>query len=133
MDKKKLIKEIKRDFSLLDREDILAILLYGSLVKDENHSRSDIDICIVAPQCQQREELLKEIYRKIDVYTKKYDVRIFERLPLYLQITIIMDHEIIYTKDIYELYEYFYFFRKLWDDQKHRQTLTKQELAHFFK
>jgi hypothetical protein len=132
MAKRKLIKEVKRDFSPLSKEHILAILLYGSYVKDENHSRSDIDICIVAPQYQQREELLNEVYRKIDVYTKKYDVRIFEQLPLYLQIAIIKNHEIIYTKDIYELHEYFYFFRKLWNDQKHRQTLTKQELTHFF-
>jgi predicted nucleotidyltransferase len=64
-----------------------------------------------------------------DVYTKKYDVRIFEELPLHIQIQIIENHEIIHAKDIYEMYEYFYHFRKLWEDQASRQHVTKEELA----
>jgi hypothetical protein len=41
-------------------------------------------------------------------------------------------NEIIYAKDVYELYEYFYHFRKLWRDQAPRQKLTKEELAEMF-
>lgn len=121
---------IKADFSFLfGKKEVLAVLLYGSVVKDEETPRSDIDICIVAPGSENRVELLKEVYRNLDVFSKKYDVRIFEELPLYIQIQIIQNHEVIYARDIYEMHEYFYFFRKLWDDQASRQHMTKEELA----
>ncbi len=124
------IEYIKKDFSFLfGREDILAILLYGSAAKGNETPRSDIDICIVATQCKDRRVLIREVYRNLDVFSKKYDVRIFEELPLYIQAQILQDHEIIYAKDIYELYEYFYFIRKLWDDQAERQKITREELA----
>lgn len=124
------IASIKKDFSFLfDREDVLATLLYGSVIKREETPRSDIDICIVAPECKDRRSLLKEIFRKLDVFLKRYDVKIFEELPLYIQIQIIQNNEIIYAKDIYELYEYFYNIRKLWEVQAERQKVTSEELA----
>jgi predicted nucleotidyltransferase len=121
---------IKADFSFLfDKKEVLAVLLYGSTVKDDETPRSDIDICIVAPSPENRAELLKDVYRNLDVFSKKYDVRIFEELPLYMQIQIIQSHEVVHTKDIYEMHEYFYYFRKLWEDQASRQHMTREELA----
>jgi hypothetical protein len=119
---------LEKDFSFLKHKNVLAVLLFGSGAKREESKKSDIDICIVAPNCS-RLDLLREIYRNLDVHGKNYDVRIFEDLPLYIKIQIIEDNEIIFTKDVYELYEYFYFFRKLWEDQAHRQKLTREELA----
>ena len=121
---------IKKDFSfLLSRNDVLGILLYGSTANGSATLRSDIDICIVSPSCKDTRELLKEIYRNLDVFTKKYDVHCFEELPLYIQIRVIEDHKIIYAKDVYELFEYFYYFRKLWEDQIMRQHVTAEEMA----
>jgi len=45
---------------------------------------------------------------------------------------VIKNHEIIYTRDILDFYEYLYFFRKLWKDQEHRQKMTKEEALHIF-
>lgn len=124
------IGSIKKDFSfLLSRNDVLGILLYGSAANGSATLRSDIDICIVSPSFKDTRELLKEIYRKLDVFTKKYDVHCFEELPLYIQIRIIKSHKIIYTRDVYELHEYFYYFRKLWEDQAMRQHVTAEEMA----
>ncbi len=124
------IKIIKKDFLFLSlRDDILAILLYGSVAKGEETQRSDIDICIISPSCKDKLGLLNEIYRKLDIFSKKYDVRFFEELPLYIQINAIENNQIIYTKDVYELYEYFYYFRKLWEDQAMRQKVTPAEMA----
>ncbi len=124
------IESIKNDFSFLfERKDVLAILLYGSAARGDEMPRSDIDTCIVAPNCLDRYHLLTEVFMKLDVVSKKYDVRIFEELPLYIKIQIVQKNEIIYTKDIYELYEYFYNFRKLWEDQADRQKVTSEELA----
>ena len=124
------IESINEDFSFLfGRDDIIAILLYGSAATGDETPRSDIDICIVLPSRKYMKDILNEIYRKLDVFTKKYDVRFFEELPLYIQINIIESNKIIYSKDIFELYEYFYFIRKLWEDQMIRQKVTAAEMA----
>ncbi|VVB93503.1 Nucleotidyltransferase domain protein [uncultured archaeon] len=66
---------IKKDFSFLfERKDVLSILIYGSVVKGDQTPRSDIDVCIVAPLCAARCGLIKEVYRNLDVFLKKYDV-----------------------------------------------------------
>lgn len=122
-------ESVEKDFSFLfNKKEVLAILLYGSVAKGEETPRSDVDICIIAPACKDKAYLLREVFKNIDVFSKKYDVRIFEELPLYLQIQVIQQHEVIYAKDVYELYEYFYYFRKLWQEQASRQHLTKEEL-----
>jgi predicted nucleotidyltransferase len=124
------IESIKKDFSFLfSRDEILAILLYGSAAAGDETQRSDTDICIVLPSRKYMKDILNEIYRKLDVFTKKYDVRFFEELPLYIQINIIESNKVIYSKDIFELYEYFYFIRKLWEDQMIRQQVTASEMA----
>ncbi|MBU4220528.1 MAG: nucleotidyltransferase domain-containing protein [Euryarchaeota archaeon] len=124
------IEPVKKDFLFLfSRNEILAILLYGSVAKGEDTPQSDIDICIVAPSCKDKKGLLNEIYRKLDVYSKKYDVRFFEELPLYIQINIIENNRIIYSKNVYDLYEYFYYFRKLWNEQEMRQKVTAAEMV----
>lgn len=126
-------EDLKRDFSFLSRrEDVLAVLLFGSHAKGMQDRRSDMDICIVAPRCRDRLGLLKEVHRNLDVYGKNYDVRIFENLPIHIKIDVIESNGIIHAKDEYELYEYFYFFRKLWEDQIQRLKLTKEELARMF-
>lgn len=124
------IEFIKKEFSFLfSRDDIIAILLYGSAATGDETPRSDIDICIVLPSRKKMKDILNEIYIKLDIFTKKYDVRFFEELPLYIQINIIESNKIIYSKDIFELYEYFYFIRKPWEDQIIRQHLTATEMA----
>ncbi|GFO97322.1 hypothetical protein ig2599ANME_1522 [groundwater metagenome] len=124
------LESIKKDFSFLfNRKDVLAILLYGSAAKGDETPRSDIDVCIVAPQCKDRRGLSGEVYRNLDVFSKKYDVRIFEELPLHIQTRIIQSHVIIDTKNIFEMHEYFYYFRKLWMEQAARQRVTVEELT----
>lgn len=103
-------------------------MLYGSVAKGEETQRSDIDICIVTSS-KDKLGLLNEIYRELNVYSKKYDVRFFEELPLYIQINVIENNRIVYSKDIYDLYEYFYYFRKIWGDQAARQKVTRTEMA----
>jgi predicted nucleotidyltransferase len=66
------IATLKNDLSFLfKRDDLLAILLYGSAAAGDETPRSDIDICIVAPACKDRPGLLKEVYRNLDVFRKK--------------------------------------------------------------
>lgn len=128
MVKKELLDQIYNDFShVIKKKDILGILLYGSYSKSKNINRSDIDICIVAPN-EDLHQLLSFILQNVNVSAKKYDVRIFNELPLYIKIHIIEDGLLIYSSNKLDLYEFFFIYRKLWNDQKHRQKISKEDL-----
>jgi predicted nucleotidyltransferase len=118
------IERMKRDFEVLS-DRVLAVVVYGSRAKNEETERSDIDVCVVAPNTDGF-----KIFR--ETLHLDYDIRIFELMPLYLKMEVIENHEIIYTRDILDFYEYLYFFRKLWKDQEHRQKITKEEALHMF-
>ncbi len=123
MDKRDL-ERMRRDFEFLS-DRVLAVVIYGSRVKGEETKRSDIDVCIVAPNTD-KSKIFKETLH-LD-----YDVKIFELMPLFLKMKVIENHEIVYTRDLLDFYEYLYFFRKLWKDQEHRQKMAKEEALHLF-
>ncbi len=128
MVKKELLDQIYNDFSeVIANKDILGILLFGSFTKERNTTKSDIDICIVAPN-EEKPQLLSFVLQNINVNAKKYDIRLFYELPLYIKIHIIEDGLLIYSSNKLDLYEFFYIYRKLWDDQKHRQEISKEDL-----
>ncbi len=124
-DLERIIKAVARDFSFLKGK-VLGILLFGSASEGTRGEKSDIDICIVAPR-KKPGEILREVFRRVDVFGKKYDVYIFEELPLYLKIEVVRKHTVVFGNP-YELGEYFYTFIKIWENQKHRQKLSKKEM-----
>lgn len=128
MVEKTLLEQIYRDFvPLVEKKGVLGILLFGSYASDQQTNRSDIDICVVAPRTDNH-ELFSHILSNIDIRSKKYDVRMYSELPIHIQIRVIEKGILIYSPNKLDLYEYFYFYRKIWEDQKKRQELTKEEL-----
>ncbi|MHA1677804.1 MAG: nucleotidyltransferase domain-containing protein [Promethearchaeota archaeon] len=128
MVKKKLLKQIKNDFmNVLKNRKILGIMLFGSQVSEMQTNRSDIDVCVVAPE-EDPHELFSLILERIDISSKRYDIKFFENLPLYIKIRVIERGVVVYSPNELDLYEYFYRFRKLWVDQKHRQELSREDL-----
>ncbi len=106
------MEELRRDFREF-KDLCMGILLYGSHIKGEATGRSDVDVCLVRPKPGTYEKVLERL-------GGKYDVKVFEELPpLYIQIDIIKNHRVIYGDEL-ELSEYFYRFRKLWNDMEHR-------------
>jgi predicted nucleotidyltransferase len=102
-----------------------ALLLFGSRTDGTATEKSDYDICIIAPSLSsaaERAELLGAIWSQLNA--DKYDVWIFEELPLYLQMNVIQHHEVLFCDDLPELFEYFYQFRKHWRSQEYRQSLS---------
>ena len=72
MVKKELLEQIYTDFSIIiQKKEILGILLYGSYLMDKEISRSDIDICIVAPK-EDTSKLISVILQNVNVTSKKY-------------------------------------------------------------
>jgi len=43
-------------------------------------------------------------------------------------IAVIEEGLVVYARDVLELYEYFYPFRREWEDQKHRQEVGPEEM-----
>ena len=125
MDQRAVIEKARRDLEFL-QEEVLGVLLYGSWARGEAHERSDIDICIVAPDAEDKAALLLKALAGIR--DDRYDLRIFELLPLYLKMAVIEEGIPIFVADAGELYEYFYPFRRMWEDQRHRQTLSRDEM-----
>ncbi len=105
---------------------VLGILLFGSYVVGKQFDRSDIDICIVAPEIKRHSEVFIQVLQVLK--QTKADVRFFELMPLYLKMAVIKNHQVLFSRNDCQLYEYFYRFRKIWKDQQHRQLLTTEEL-----
>ncbi len=119
MDREELITRVLRDFSFIPKN-IPGIFLYGSYSNGTAQERSDIDICLVAGPEFNPYELQTKSWRCIG--SGRYDIRIFELLPLFIQIRIITTGILIYSPDTPALYEYPYQVRKRWDDQRWYQT-----------
>jgi len=103
---------LKKDFDEFN-DDALGILLYGSRAQGCWSERSDIDVCIVAPG---NDYVLRRLNKRLG---GKYDVRVFEKMPPYIQIEIIHNHQIIYG-DAARIGAYFYRFRRIWADMEPR-------------
>ncbi len=105
------MEHLKKDFRDFKGR-CLGILLFGSYVEGEQTKRSDIDVCVVNPS----KGVLNDISGKLG---GKYDIKVFDNLPLYIKLEIIRHHVVVYGNEA-NLSEYFYFFRKLWQDMEHR-------------
>jgi hypothetical protein len=45
-----------------------------------------------------------------------------------MKMAVINDGIVVCSRDVLELYEYFYPFRRLWEDQKRRQMVSREEM-----
>jgi len=109
-------EQVEADFNQLRDDDrVEAVLLFGSHVTGRAHERSDIDICIVAPDTEPI-EIMRTVWRNPDLSRDRYDVHTFEEFGLKMKHQVMENHEIIWCRDTYKLQEYFYHYRKLWND-----------------
>ncbi|MBI3031964.1 nucleotidyltransferase domain-containing protein [Candidatus Woesearchaeota archaeon] len=95
-----IIEKAKKD------KQVLAVSIFGSVARGEQYSR-DIDICIfLKPHKYTSYELSGKLLEYAH-HNEKYDVQIFQHLPLYIRIPIINEGKIIFCKDedaLYDLY-----------------------------
>jgi predicted nucleotidyltransferase len=80
--------------------DVLAVLLFGSVARDEQTPRSDIDVCLVlvpptAPRtCASVACKRLEYLPHVDL-----DVHIFQALPLYIWKRVLKEGRILFVRD----------------------------------
>lgn len=113
----KLISKLNKEFEFINDE-VEGILLYGSCAMNTADERSDIDICIIKPGTH---GILQRIFQKVG---DKYDIKIFEDLPLYIKMNIIENYRVIYG-DEPSISFYLYGFRKNWEDMRYRIMSNK--------
>ena len=94
----KLKEKIANDFSFL-LNDVLGVILFGSVVMNKSTPRSDIDVCVVVGTTSKSE--VKRIFDNIlsSGVTQRYDVKIFEMLPHHLKGEVLENGVIGASKD----------------------------------
>ena len=113
--------QIREELKLLkEKYDVVA---YGSYVEGGMRPNSDIDIAVISHQTS-KELNIKLQKGLLGKFPLKYEVRIFELLPIYIQISIIENYRVVFG-DLLEISEVFYQFRKKWDDCKYRILLNQ--------
>ncbi|MFW6194350.1 MAG: nucleotidyltransferase domain-containing protein [Halobacteriota archaeon] len=112
--------QIKEDLKPLAEYEVV---VFGSYVSGEYREGSDIDIAVITRTRDERKNIsiLKELFTKV---SSVYDLRIFELLPLKVKASIMENYTVVFGDEI-EISEYFYYWRKLWDDVKHRISCHK--------
>ncbi len=114
-------EEITRDFSEI-QDTILGLMLFGSRVSGEQTRKSDTDVCVVVGDRNKVKEVWDWVLES--GVTEKYDVKIFELLPLKLKVSV-MKGKVLWTKDLGELQYYFWKYKRIWDDE----LLAKKKLG----
>lgn len=92
------------------------VVVFGSWVDNKLTSRSDVDIAIIS-QNKNMKNNKKLYFNLLGSAPEKYDLKLFELLPLYLQGSILENYVVIYGNTV-DISYYLYGFRKLWVDEK---------------
>ncbi len=110
------LNNIRKDLIKLEK---YVFVIYGSFLSEYYiPQKSDIDIAIITQNCEKDSNIL--VLREfIGEFSKKYDIKIFELLPLYLKNEIINNYQVIFGNPL-NISEYFYQFRSFWKDMVHR-------------
>jgi len=111
-------------------QDVLAVLLFGSAVRQEQNPLSDIDICLVlVPQAAPFAP--SELSRKRLDYSKDFplDVQIFQQLPLYVRRRVLKEGRILFVREEELLYELAFRTAQAFEDFKHIYYGYLEEVA----
>lgn len=92
---KKIIKIAKKD------KEIIAVALFGSSLDREGR---DIDICLFLNEKKSNLCMSKKRLEYLKEVGKKFDIQIFQHLPIYIRARILKKSKILLSKDENRLY-----------------------------
>jgi hypothetical protein len=120
MDKKKAT-ELDRLLGIVKQdEEVLAVIIFGSAVRQEKTPLSDVDLCLVMMPLPKPSSPNGFSYKRLE-YMKdnSFDVRIFQQLPLYIRVRVLKDGRILFVRDENQLYELAFRTAQAFEDFKH--------------
>ncbi|MBD3404589.1 MAG: DNA polymerase subunit beta [Candidatus Lokiarchaeota archaeon] len=112
------IEEIKKDLQILEEHEVV---LFGSYVDGTYNSQSDIDVAVIT-RLRNRKQMFEMKLEYSGKVKKKYDIQIFEMLPIVIKGSILEDHRVLFGNPL-EIGMYFYYVRKEWEDFQHRMEI----------
>lgn len=112
------IEEIREDLKILQADEVV---LFGSYVEGTYNSQSDIDVAVVT-RLKDRKQMFEMKLEYSGKAKEKYDVHIFEMLPLVVKGSILEKHQVLFGNPL-EIGMYFYYVRKEWEDFQHRMEV----------
>ncbi len=110
------LNEIKEDLQKLHK---FWVIIYGSFLSDHYiPHRSDIDIALITQKRDKESNIA--IWKNVwGEFPERYDIKIFELLPLSIKIEVIENYHVVFGNPL-EISEYFYHYRSIWKDMIHR-------------
>lgn len=110
------LNNVKEDLKKIDN---FWVVIYGSSLSEYYIPlKSDIDVAIITQIKEKKENI--NIWKDImGEFAEKYDIKIFELLPLFIKIEVIENYHVIFGNPL-EISEYFYHYRSIWKDMVHR-------------
>ncbi len=94
------IRKAKKD------KTILAVAIFGSYARKEPYN--DIDICLFLQPKDYPDLALSKKKINYASENKKYDVQVFQQLPLYIKKRILKDAKVLYCKNEDSLYDLYF-------------------------
>ena len=94
-----LVKILKKD------RDVLAVILYGSVARNKETPLSDIDVCVVLKRDMKNKYIMsKKRLKYLTFAHRRFDIQIFQLMPLYIRIRILREGKILYCRHLKHLY-----------------------------
>jgi predicted nucleotidyltransferase len=100
--------------------EVLAVIIFGSAVRQEKTPLSDVDLCLVMMPLPKPFSPTGLSYKRLE-YMKdnSFDVRIFQQLPLYIRVRVLREGRILFVRDENQLYELAFRTAQAFEDFKH--------------
>ncbi len=98
---KKVVRKIAKD------KNVIAIMLFGSYARNKKYAR-DVDLCVFLDKNYDSKEFFKKRLSYLAGLPDKFDVQIFQQLPLYVRISVLREGRILYLKNKKILYNLAY-------------------------
>lgn len=100
--------------------DILAVILFGSVAREEQFPSSDVDICLVlVPQTKRYDPALIPCKRLEYLGQFDLDIHIFQQMPIYIRRRVLKEGKVLLVKDEDLLYDTAIRTAKAFEDFKH--------------
>lgn len=115
MSSEKSLEDIRRKLKALSG---FWVVVYGSWVRGEATPRSDVDVAVIT-RTEDAETNLRVMRSLLGKTPPRYDVRIFEALPLHIKAEVFSNYAVVFG-DPLKISEYLYHYRRLWKDVERR-------------
>jgi predicted nucleotidyltransferase len=96
-----MLQELKKiEAKARTDKDALAVIVFGSYARKEFKPLGDIDVCIVLqPKRFNNLFMTNKRLKYLDLVSNKYDVQIFQQLPVFIRVRILKEGKFLLNKN----------------------------------